>query len=78
MLRSIPALGRKSREPGYRLESIRAMVPDPYHLPAGCAFHPRCPDYQPGICDAPVYVEVSPHHHVLCSRASELGLVEIS
>ncbi len=78
LLRSIPALGKKSRQPGYRLESIRGMVPDPYRIPAGCAFHPRCPDYQPGTCDAPFYVEVSPNHQVLCSRASEANLVETS
>ncbi len=78
LLRSIPALGKKSRQPGYRLESIRGMVPDPYRIPAGCAFHPRCPDYKPGTCDAPVYVEVSPNHQVLCSRASEANLVETS
>jgi len=78
LLRSIPALGKKSRQPGYRLESIRGMVPDPYRIPAGCAFHPRCPDYKPGTCDAPFYVEVSPNHQVLCSRASEANLVETS
>jgi peptide/nickel transport system ATP-binding protein len=78
LLRSIPALGRKSREPGYRLESIRGMVPDPYHLPTGCAFHPRCPSYLVGVCDAPQYVEVGPNHRVLCSRASEASLVEMS
>jgi peptide/nickel transport system ATP-binding protein len=78
LLRSIPALGRKSREPGYRLESIRGMVPDPYHLPTGCAFHPRCPSYLVGVCDAPQYVEVGLNHRVLCSRASEVSLVEMS
>src|SRR5260370_25729007 len=76
LLRSIPALGKKSRQPGYRLESIRGMVPDPYRIPAGCAFHPPCPGYQPGTCDAPFYVEVTPNHQVLCSRASEANLVE--
>ena len=46
LLRSIPQLGKKSRE---RLESIQGMVPDPYSVPTGCAFHPRCPRYQPGV-----------------------------
>ena len=78
LLRSIPALGQKSRHPGYRLESIRGMVPDPYHLPAGCAFHPRCPSYLVGVCDTPQYVEVGPNHQVLCSRAPEVGLIGIS
>ncbi|MBL9216135.1 MAG: ABC transporter ATP-binding protein [Opitutaceae bacterium] len=38
LLNSLPRLGR----PG-RLEPIRGSVPDPYALPAGCAFGPRCP-----------------------------------
>jgi peptide/nickel transport system ATP-binding protein len=70
LLRSIPRLGKKSRE---RLESIRGMVPDPYRLPAGCAFHPRCPRFQAGVCDDPEYVEVGPNHRVLCNRALELS-----
>jgi oligopeptide/dipeptide ABC transporter ATP-binding protein len=78
LLRSIPALGKKSRHAGQRLESIRGMVPDPYRVPAGCAFHPRCPSYQPGVCDSPAYVEVSPNHRVLCSRTTELTLAGVS
>jgi len=70
LLRSIPRLGSKSREPGARLEAIRGMVPDPYHVPRGCAFHPRCPSYLSGVCDAPTYVEVGPGHRVLCSRVA--------
>jgi oligopeptide/dipeptide ABC transporter ATP-binding protein len=66
LLRSIPKLGKKSRE---RLESIRGMVPDPYRVPAGCAYHPRCPLYEPGTCDAPEYVQVGPRHWALCARA---------
>src|SRR5713226_1300647 len=65
LLRSIPVLGNRSRQ---RLESIRGMVPDPYRVPAGCAFHPRCPKYEQGVCDEPPYVEVGPGHQVLCSR----------
>jgi peptide/nickel transport system ATP-binding protein len=68
LLRSIPKLGKKSRE---RLESIRGMVPDPFRLPAGCAFHPRCPLYQPGVCDEPRYEQVGPSHWALCNRASD-------
>jgi len=48
LLRSIPRIGRKSRE---RLESIKGVVPDPYSIPPGCPFHPRCAQYMPGICD---------------------------
>jgi oligopeptide/dipeptide ABC transporter ATP-binding protein len=69
LLRSIPRLGRKTRR---RLESIRGMVPDPFSVPQGCAFHPRCPLYRPGVCDEPQWVEVGPQHWVRCNRASEV------
>jgi oligopeptide/dipeptide ABC transporter ATP-binding protein len=42
LLGSMPKLG--SKEPLY---SIRGQPPNPASLPAGCAFHPRCPDAMP-------------------------------
>ncbi len=48
LLRSIPKVGRKSH---VRLDSIRGMVPDPYHRPTGCPFHPRCEHVIRGVCD---------------------------
>ena len=42
LLGSIPKLGNK--EPLY---SIRGQPPNLASLPAGCAFHPRCPDVMP-------------------------------
>jgi peptide/nickel transport system ATP-binding protein len=74
LLRSIPKLGPKSGSPGQRLAAIRGMVPDPYHVPRGCAFHPRCPGYRVGVCDQPRYVQVGPGHRVLCSRTEALGV----
>ena len=55
LLKSIPRIGAKT---GRRLESIKGMVPDPFHIPPGCPFHPRCPEFMPGICDLqiPPYV----------------------
>jgi oligopeptide/dipeptide ABC transporter ATP-binding protein len=70
LLRSMPKLGRTARE---RLEAIHGMVPDPFSVPKGCAFHTRCPYYQPGVCDSPQYEEVSPGHWVRCSRAGEFS-----
>lgn len=66
LLNSIPRLGGKR---GARLEPIVGMVPDPFHLPTGCAFHPRCPAFMPGTCDvaAPRYIELDGSgHHVAC------------
>ena len=74
LLQSIPRLGQKTRD-RKRLASIRGMVPDPYALPKGCAFHPRCSDMLPGYCDAiePTMVEVEPGHRVRCDVASGLA-----
>jgi peptide/nickel transport system ATP-binding protein len=67
LLRSIPRLGLKTRE-RQRLESIRGTVPDPYSIPKGCSFHPRCNRFIRGVCDQqePTYIEVEPGHKVRC------------
>ena len=49
LLKSIPRLGEK--KDGERLASIAGMVPDPFNLPKGCVFHPRCPLAMKGKCD---------------------------
>jgi oligopeptide/dipeptide ABC transporter ATP-binding protein len=72
LLRAIPKLGKKS---GEALESIRGMVPDPYSIPKGCPFHPRCPRYLPGVCDDPQWLTVAAEHWARCNRALE-GPVE--
>jgi peptide/nickel transport system ATP-binding protein len=66
LLRSIPRIGQKARS---RLESIRGIVPDPYSIPKGCPFHPRCAKFMPGVCDADrelPWVEMKPGHWVRC------------
>ncbi len=67
LLQSIPRLGQKTREKR-RLASIRGMVPDPYALPQGCTFHPRCSVMIPGVCNVeePAMLEVAPGHKVRC------------
>jgi peptide/nickel transport system ATP-binding protein len=69
LLQSIPRLGQKTKD-RQRLASIRGMVPDPYALPKGCAFHPRCSAVKSGLCDQaePAMVEVSPGHKVRCHQ----------
>ena len=59
-------------EPGRR--KLRVLlegdVPSPIDPPPGCAFHPRCPRFEPGKCDvsAPplAEVEVGSGHKVAC------------
>jgi peptide/nickel transport system ATP-binding protein len=69
LLRSIPRLGKKTQE---RLESIKGTVPDPYSIPLGCTFHPRCPYYKPGACDDPPLIQVGEHHWARCARIDEI------
>lgn len=65
LLRSIPRLGKKSTA---RLDAISGMVPSPFAIPTGCAFHPRCPHFMPGVCDVkePPVVDLGPGHAVNC------------
>lgn len=66
LLQSIPRLGEKVK--GKRLASIRGMVPDPYSIPKGCPFHPRCSSVIKGVCEVhdPAYIEVETGHSVRC------------
>jgi oligopeptide/dipeptide ABC transporter ATP-binding protein len=65
LLKSIPRIGTKAKQ---RLDSIKGMLPDPYSLPRGCPFHPRCPSSIPGTCDreTPPILEPEPGHQVRC------------
>lgn len=64
LLRSIP---RIEDQRGKRLEAIKGIVPDPYNLPSGCPFHPRCARAMEVCSQAePPLTEVEPHHWVRC------------
>jgi peptide/nickel transport system ATP-binding protein len=47
LLRSIPSLLATPQSP---LPTIAGSIPHPLGRPAGCAFHPRCPDVMPELC----------------------------
>ncbi len=51
LLRSIPRLGV---DQGRRLPTIPGMVPDPFSVPEGCAFNPRCAHAVTGLCEVVV------------------------
>jgi oligopeptide/dipeptide ABC transporter ATP-binding protein len=63
LLNSIPRLGSK-----HRLVPIKGVVPEPYAIPKGCVFGPRCPKFMPGVCDQaePPLVATGTQHKVRC------------
>jgi len=69
LLRSIPRLGRKSTHGiTSKLMAIRGTVPDPYSIPQGCPFHPRCNKAIKGVCDQqdPPFLQTEAGHKVRC------------
>jgi peptide/nickel transport system ATP-binding protein len=48
LLRSIPSL---TVTPRVRLPIIAGSIPHPFNRPAGCPFHPRCPEVIRGVCE---------------------------
>ena len=65
LLRSIPSI---HSTPKVQLPTITGTIPHPYNRPAGCPFHPRCPDVIPGICDKhePELHSIGDEHLVSC------------
>jgi len=71
LLRSIPKLGAQMKE---RLRPILGSVPDPYSVPSGCAFYPRClAPKSPGCREEVPLVEIEPGHKVRCTLYSQAG-----
>jgi len=68
LLLSIPDRRRR----GTRLKAITGRVPNAEDLPAGCAFHPRCP-LAKEICSAsdPQLKNYKPDHKAACHFAGE-------
>ena len=61
LLNSIPQIGRKER-----LIPITGTVPDPFEVPTGCSFAPRCPYAMEKCREEPPLVAVNPGHKVSC------------
>jgi peptide/nickel transport system ATP-binding protein len=51
LLRSIPSI---MAAPRTKLATLGGSIPHPFNRPAGCAFHPRCPEFMAGLCDRAV------------------------
>ena len=65
LLRSIPRLDAETKD---RLAVIKGNVPDPSVVPAGCPFHPRCPEFVPGLCNeiVPTMITMDGDSEVRC------------
>ena len=71
LLRSMPQIGSA----GGRLASIPGRTPEPWRMPPGCRFAPRCPYVQPECEAAPTPLEsLGPDRMTRCRRAGELEL----
>jgi len=68
LLNSVPRLGMAETETS--LAAIPGNVPDARHVPSGCAFHPRCGFFEPGLCDTdvPALEPAAADHAVRCRR----------
>ena len=57
---------------GRRRTPLAGDPPSPVDPPAGCRFHPRCPEAVEGLCEAfePEPVETAPGHWVSCHLVS--------
>ena len=69
LMQSVPEMGQERK----RLHPIPGMIPDPFNVPQGCSFHPRCPVAKPA-CSSPgevPLIEVEPGHFVRCTLYSD-------
>ncbi len=67
LMQSVPKMGRRVKE---RLVPIAGSVPDPFSIPRGCAFLPRCAAQKKPACAGPEDValtEVAAGHSVRCT-----------
>jgi oligopeptide/dipeptide ABC transporter ATP-binding protein len=51
LLRSIPSI---MAAPRTKLATLGGSIPHPFNRPAGCPFHPRCPEAMFSVCDIAV------------------------
>ena len=68
LLASIPSLDQDKE----RLYSIDGVVPNPFHLPEGCYFEPRCEFAKAECkCKMPAITNISDEHQVRCFLYNE-------
>ncbi len=71
LLRAMPRVGKRAE----RLHQIPGTAPPPQNFPAGCRFHPRCPDaIERCRSELPPLETRANGRRVRCWRADETGL----
>ncbi len=74
LIQSVPEMGSDQRK---RLYPIPGIIPDPFSVPQGCAFFPRCPvKDKKAACEDPAGVpmlEIEPGHFARCTLYTEHG-----
>jgi oligopeptide/dipeptide ABC transporter ATP-binding protein len=64
LLSAIPEIGKMDSK---KRIILKGDVPSPMNPPAGCRFHPRCPDAMEACSRTePVLTGITPGHHVAC------------
>jgi peptide/nickel transport system ATP-binding protein/oligopeptide transport system ATP-binding protein len=65
LLANVPRIDKRSK-----LKGMLGHPPNPYDLPKGCEYHPRC-SYSDQSCNKqrPSLVEIAPEHFVACSKS---------
>jgi peptide/nickel transport system ATP-binding protein len=71
LLAALPDLDGPKR----RLAAIPGTVPEPWNLPPGCAFAPRCPIAAEACATPPPFIAVGPSHRAACPRTGVLGVL---
>ncbi|GAA1100903.1 ABC transporter ATP-binding protein [Pseudonocardia alni] len=70
LLAAMPQLGSR----GHRLPSIPGRTPEPWAMPPGCRFAPRCEYALPACEEPPSLLTTRPDHLSRCLRHDELTL----
>jgi peptide/nickel transport system ATP-binding protein len=74
LLSAMPQVGAASG----RLASIPGRTPEPWNMPTGCRFHPRCPYTLPKCTEGPIrLLPVGPERDSRCVRTDELRLTGV-
>jgi len=65
LLKAIPKIGKTRHQ---RLAAIGGGIPTPFERPTGCLFHPRCREFEEGLCniESPPSNNIGPGHIVSC------------